>query len=130
MLQTDKKSKIFFIVFFAAALTAAGISFYKYFILKDYYITAEAECDPETEKCFIYECNPEEDSECPEDPNERISYYKLVEKKAFAVSLCDSNSPDCQPFACQEGEDCKEILCDEKTAKTEGAECSNFEMFK
>ncbi len=126
MIQTDKKTKIFFIVFFAAALIATGISFYKYFILKDYYIKTQVECDPKTESCFIYECDPEEDSECPEDQNERISYYKLVEKKAYAVPICDSVSPDCQPFACQEGEDCKEILCNDETAKTEGAECSDL----
>lgn len=117
-------SKIFFIVFFAIVLLAAGVSFYKYFILKDYYIKTQIECDPARESCFIYECDPEEDGECPENPSERISYYKLVEKKTYAVPLCDPNSPDCQPFACQASEDCKEIFCDE-TTKTEGAECNN-----
>jgi len=125
----DKKSKIFFIVFFSLALAAMVISFYKYFILKDYYIKAEVECNPGQEKCFMVACDPASDSECPENPDERISYYKIVEKKARDIPLCDVDSPDCQALVCQEGEDCQEIFCDE-TTKTEGVECSNPETFK
>lgn len=77
------------------------------------------ECDPETEKCFISE---------PENPDEQISYYKLVEKKAYAIPLCDSNNPDCLPMTCQVGEDCKEFLCDEQT-KTEDEQCNDPEEY-
>ncbi|MDD4989810.1 MAG: hypothetical protein PHW31_00670 [Candidatus Pacebacteria bacterium] len=124
-----KNSKVFFIFFFSIIFIVIAISFYKYFILKDYYIKTQVECNPEKEKCFMAECDVSSDSECPENPSERINYYKIVEKKAFAIPLCDENSPDCLPFVCQEKKNCKEILCDEAT-KTDGAQCSNSKTFQ
>ncbi|MBA4318329.1 MAG: hypothetical protein C0412_08005 [Flavobacterium sp.] len=124
----EKKSKIFFIVFFAIVFLTIGISFYKFYILKDYYITAEADCDPEKEKCFIYECDPAVDTECPENADERLSYYKLIEKKAYSIPLCDASDPNCLPLSCQAGEDCQEIFCDE-TAKIEEIECNDPEEY-
>ncbi len=122
-----KNSKIFFVFFFSIIFIVIAISFCKYFVLKDYYIKAEVECNPQQENCFIAQCDPVSDSECPENLSERISYYKIVEKKAFAIPLCDANSPDCLPFVCQEKENCKETFCDEAT-KTEGVECSSPEI--
>ena len=121
----DKKSKIFFVVFFSLVLIATGVSFYKYFILKDYYIKAEVVCDPQQARCFMVACDPAIDGECSEDPSEKISYY-IVEKKARDIPLCEADSSDCPALACQAGEDCKEIFCDE-TTKPEGVECSNLE---
>jgi hypothetical protein len=120
----DKKSKIFFAIFFSVAFIVIAISFFKFFVSKDYYIKSEVECDPEAEKCFIYECDPTVDTECSENPDERISYYKLIEKKASALPICDSNNPDCPPITCQVGEDCKEFLCDEAT-KTQDEQCND-----
>lgn len=120
--------KIFFIIFFSIAFVVISIAFYKFYILKDYYIKSEADCDPEIEKCFVYECDPAVDTECPENADERLSYYKLIEKKASALPLCDSSSPDCPPIACQEGEDCKELLCDE-AAKTQDEKCNDPEEY-
>ncbi|MCX6789747.1 MAG: hypothetical protein NTZ42_04040 [Candidatus Gribaldobacteria bacterium] len=115
----DKKSKIFFVVFFFLVLVATGLSFYKYFILKDYYIKAEAACDPQQEKCFMIES----------DSGEGTSYYKLVKKKARDIPLCEVDSPDCPALACQVGEDCQEVFCDE-TTKPEGVECTNPATFQ
>lgn len=120
----DKKSKIFFAVFFALIFIAAGFSFYKFYVLKDYYVKIEADCDPATERCFVYECDEEADGECPADPKERVSYYKLIEKKAYAIPLCDPNSEDCPPLACEPEEDCAEIICDE-AAEAEGEICND-----
>ena len=120
----DRKSKIFFFIFLLAVLVVTVMAFYKFYILRDYYITSEAACDPETENCFIYKCDPADDSACPEEPAERISYYKLIEKKANTLPLCDPNNPDCPPIACRAGEDCRETLCDEAT-KTEDEQCSD-----
>lgn len=118
----DKKSKIFFSIFFLVIFLVAVISFYKFYILKDYYITSEAVCDPARENCFIYECNPS-GGDCSEDPNERVSYYKLIEKRASALPLCDPNDSACPSITCRAGEDCREILCDETTI-TAGEQCS------
>jgi len=53
-----------------------------------------------------------------------LSYYKLVEKKAFLVPLCDPNDENCDALNCAGlGEDnCREILCSDET-KEEGIEC-------
>ena len=120
----DKKSKIFFSVFFFVAFIVTAMAFYKFYILKDYYIKSEAACDPAAEKCFIYECDPADDSECPENAADRISYYKLIEKKASAIPSCDPGEADCPPLACRAGEDCAETLCD-SAALTEGEQCSD-----
>jgi hypothetical protein len=120
----DKKSKIFFAIFFSVAVIIIVVSFFKFFVLKDYYIKSEVECDPETEKCFVFECDPTADSSCPENPDEQVSYYKLIEKKAYTLPICDANNPDCPAIACQAGEDCKEFLCDEAT-KTQDEQCND-----
>jgi hypothetical protein len=121
----DKKSKILFLVFGLFILGAVGATYLKYFVLKDYYIQAEAECDPVVEKCFVYECTPEEDVDCPANEDERISYYKYVKKKAYLIPLCDPNDEECDALTCEEGQDCEEILCDE----TSGGECNDPEEY-
>lgn len=124
----DKKSKIFFSIFFSVAIIIVVVAFFKFYILKDFYIKLEVPCDPETEKCFITECDPQSDSQCPENPDERVSYYKLINKKANLLPACDSSDPDCPPIVCSAGEDCQETLCDEAT-KTKDEECSDPEEY-
>jgi len=106
----DKKSKNFFLIFFTAVFIVTAISFYKFYLLKDYYLKLETVCDPTKEACFIYECDPAEDSQCPENPDERVSYYKLIEKKAYALPNCNPDDPNCPPPACRAGEDCRQSL--------------------
>ena len=113
--------------FFLVIITVVVITFLKYFVLKDYIIQAEADCDPMTETCFIYECVPGTDADCaddPEDPEAKLSYYKKVDKKAFLIPDCDPNDENCDALNCQglsEG-DCSETLCSDET-KEEGIEC-------
>ncbi len=124
----DKKSRIFFIIFFSVIALAIGMAYCKYFIIRDYYIQAEADCDPETENCFVYVCDPESDEECPEAEDERTSYYKLISKKAYLIPSCDPNDEECNALECLPGQDCKEILCDE-TNVPEGEECNDPEKY-
>lgn len=119
-----KKEKILIVIFFAILATVLVITYIKYFVLKDYYIQAEVDCDPRTEACFIYECDPKDDEECPENPDERISYYARVMKKANQIPLCDPNDENCDALSCKSGEDCSIILCDDDT-KEEGEECND-----
>jgi hypothetical protein len=130
-IQPDKKeasaNRIFFAVFFALIAVVVTVTFCKYFILRDYYITAQADCDPENEKCFIWRCDPkaEDDSEkCTGDPEEDTWYYKMVKKNANAILLCDPNSEECPALECFSGEDCIETRCDGTDAK-EGEECND-----
>jgi len=124
----NKNSKIIFTVFFLSALTAVGISFYKYYILEDFYITAEKNCDPRGEGCFVRECDPASDSNCPEEGEKRMVYYTLVTKKANTIQKCDPKDPACPALDCREGDDCVETFCDE-TAKGEEETCNDPEAY-
>lgn len=124
----DKKSKIFFLVFFLLIAVVVVITYMKYFVAKDYYITAQADCDPTIENCFVYTCDPEIDSECPEDPAEQASYYKLVNKKANQIPLCDPNEEDCNALDCDPGMDCQVIYCDESNVSEEET-CNDPERY-
>ncbi|MFA5746948.1 MAG: hypothetical protein WC926_02635 [Candidatus Paceibacterota bacterium] len=124
----DKNSKILFFVFFLAALAAIGVSFYKYYILEDFYILAEKSCDPAGEGCFVRECDPSSDFNCPKEGEKRLVYYTLVTKKANAIPKCDPKDSSCRALDCQEGEDCTEVFCDEAT-KAEEEVCSNPEEY-
>jgi len=127
----DKKNKIFFAVFFTLIVAVVAITFTKYFVAKDYYIEAEADCDPYTEKCFIWECDPEatdEAEKCTGDQENDISYYKIVQKKANLIPLCDPNDEDCDALSCSPGMDCEETLCDE-SAIEEGQQCNDPEKY-
>jgi hypothetical protein len=117
--------------FFLVIITVVIITFLKYFYLKDYYIQAQADCDPETEKCFSTTCDSATDDTCSQNPDEQTSYYKIIKKKAYLIPLCDLNSKDCPKLACSQDEDCEETLCDETTVKDqEGAECNDPEAYK
>jgi len=119
----DFKSKTLFVVFILIILAAIGLSYYRYMVLRDYYVTVEEECDPQIEKCFVYECDPADDSECPTNPEERVSYYKIIQKKAYNIPLCDPQKDDCPPLTCADDPSCLETLCDE-SGLAEGEVCS------
>lgn len=115
--------------FFLVIITVVIITFLKYFVVKDYIIQAEADCDPAAEECFIYECEPGVDEDCvddPEDPEAMLSYYKIVDKKAYLISLCDPNDENCDALNCAglDEENCKETFCSDET-KEEGIECND-----
>jgi hypothetical protein len=124
----DKKSKILFIIFFAAIFISVIFTFYRIFILKDYYIRMEMSCDPAEEKCFVRTCDPDSDSECPADVNERTDYYKIIEKKAIAIPDCKSENNECPEINCIGDSDCLEILCDKDTV-IEGETCNDPENY-
>ena len=63
-------------------LTASA--YYRFFVLQNYLVSYERECDPYTESCFIY-CE-DGDVECTEP-----FYYSIIEREAFEISnLCIS----------------------------------------
>jgi len=125
----DKKSKNLLFVFFTLIFIIVIFCFYKFYFQKDYLVRSEVECDPTAEKCFVSTCDPASDNECPEKLDERVSYYKFIEEKAYSVPLCDPNSADCPPLVCHGEKDCKEIICDDST-KTAEDECSDPEAYK
>ena len=125
LLFMDKKSQIFFLVMGLLILGSVAVSYYKYMVKRDYIVQAEAECDPYTEACFVYVCDPEAGEECTGDLVEDTSYYKLINRNAKNIPLCDPSDETCDALVCPEGEaDCSFMLCDPATAD-EGAECND-----
>ncbi|HMP85081.1 MAG TPA: hypothetical protein PKE08_00225 [Candidatus Paceibacterota bacterium] len=100
----DKKSKILLLILVLSLIYAIGSSYYRFYISKDYQVTVEISCDPETEKCFVYE-----DEETGE-----VSYYKIINKNASNILICDQDSENCSEPICEFGEsNCEIIECDE-----------------
>ncbi len=103
----------FFVLLVALFISAVAISYYKYFMIKDFVVQAETECDPTEEKCFIWICDPTEE-ECAGDPEEDTWYYKYIMKKAYLLPDCDIfYDEDCPSPVCNEFEDCEEIFCED-----------------
>lgn len=127
-----RADKIFFIVFFLLIICSIGATYYRTMIKKDYIISAQIDCDPYTEKCFVWECDPistVEGEACTGDPEMDIWYYKIFQRKAYNVPLCDPNDESCDAFVCAEGEeDCGETLCSPEAA-TEGEICNDPEEY-
>ncbi|NCQ06370.1 MAG: hypothetical protein GW815_02300 [Candidatus Moranbacteria bacterium] len=121
----DKKSKIFFIVFFLLITSSVLVTYYRFMVQHDYIIQAEADCDPYTESCFVYVCDPEAGEECTGDPVEDTSYYKLIDRNAKNIPSCDPADETCTALVCPEGEaDCSYTLCDPATAN-DGEVCND-----
>jgi hypothetical protein len=123
----DKKSKIFFLIFFLLIVGSVAVTYWRIMVKRDYIISASQECDPTTEVCFVYECDPEGDEECAATPEEeRISYYKTITKNAKNIPLCDPYKNECPTeLTCEEEEEeCEIMLCDEETVP-EGESCND-----
>lgn len=121
--------KIFIaIVFFLVVYAVVGLGYYRFFVLRDYDITGQADCDPETEACFVYRCDPALDEECPEDPAERTSYYKLISIKADRLPFCTPGENGCPALACQSGQDCQDVFCDADNVP-EGEDCNDPQKY-
>ena len=125
----DKKTKIFFAVFFTLIAGVVIITFIKYFVAKDYYITAQADCDPTTQKCFVWKCDPSstvEGEKCTGDATKDTWYYQHVKKMANQIPHCDPDTDDsCKALECDPGMDCQVTYCDADLAKADQAECSD-----
>lgn len=125
--KTSKLNWIFFILFFLLIIGSISITFVKIVIQKDYQIIAETSCNPESEQCFVYICDPVEDSTCPIDEAERIYYYKIISKKAANIALCEASTDkigcDTELSCTSEEIDCSYTYCNPNKLAT-GEECS------
>lgn len=119
--------RIFYIVLGLLIAVSIGATYYRIVILKDYQIVAQVSCDPTQERCFVYECDPEIDGECSEIPEENISYYKNISKKAANIYACENTSEKLgcgEELSCTAWEfDCSYTYCD-PSQLLEGERCS------
>lgn len=130
----DKKSKILFIIMGLLIIGSVAVTYWRIMVKKDYIIEAQTDCDPYTENCFIWECDPnstEEGEACTGDPESDIWYYKITKRNAANIPLCDPETDEtCDPWACGLIEsECSQTLCDEITAEEQGVECNDPEQY-
>lgn len=108
----DKKSKFLIMIFILGVFYTLGATYYRFYIVRDYNLIAEIECDPSINSCFVWE---DEDGE--------IWYYNLIEKKASNVSVCNPHREECEELSCEDDEEgCEIIFCDVNDLD-EGEEC-------
>lgn len=81
-----RENPISFILF--PLLVGVGIvSYYRFFVYKDYMVSYNTDCDPAKNVCFI-EC---EDLDC----NEHIYYYHINKYAPDVYKQCGNNIKDC-----------------------------------
>lgn len=125
--KNKKANLIFFIIFGLLILGSVAFTYYRIMIERDYLISAETDCDPTSEKCFIYICDPKTEG-CTGDPEEDTWYYKIIKRKASNIPLCDPNDENCEALTCLKGEnDCSFEFCQEGNA--DGIECNDPEQY-
>ena len=127
----DKKSKILIIAILILIAGAVGVTYWRIMVKKDYIISAQTDCDPISENCFVWNCDPAVDGEgvCTGNPEEDTWYYKIIKRKAANIPLCDPNDENCEALVCPEGEkDCEEIFCT-KDSKSEEDICTTPEQY-
>ena len=131
-IRLDVKSKILFVILGILIVGSVSVTYWRYMVQRDYIIKAQINCDPETENCFIWECDLmslEEGEACTGVPDNDIWYYKIFNRNAKNIPDCDPADENCTAYVCGEGEaDGSEELCNAENVP-EGEECSNPEQY-
>jgi hypothetical protein len=121
-------SRILIFSFFLAVILSVGVSFLRFFVLRDYMIQAQASCDPRTEVCFIYHCDPSAE-ECTGDEVADTSYYKLIDRNAQFIPTCNPTSEGCAALECPVDEPgCVVTFC--TPDNPDGIECTTPETYR
>lgn len=128
-----RADKILLAVFFLLIAGSVAFTYYRIMLKKDYLISSQVDCDPYTEKCFIWNCDSNstvEGEACTGDPEIDVWYYKIAKRNASRIPLCNPEEDEnCQPFLCNPGEqECGETLCNAETA-AEGEICNDPEEY-
>ena len=131
--KLDRKSKILFIVIAILIIGSIVATYWRIVFKKDYIVQAQIDCDPESENCFVWECDPNskvEGESCTGDEESDIWYYKNFFRNAKNIPLCDpSKDENCTAYVCDPGEkDCSEELCTDENVP-EGEACNDPEQY-
>jgi hypothetical protein len=131
-IKLDLKSKILFVVLGLFIVGSVAATYWRYIVKHDYIVESQIDCDPETENCFIWQCDPmslEEGEACTGVPDDDIWYYKIFSRNAMNIPDCDPEDEDCLAYVCGIGEaDCGEELCTPENVP-DGEECNDPEQY-
>ena len=110
-----RKRDIILIIIFSLFFTVSiGAKYYKFFTQNNYDLLLETSCEPESESCFVYECNYPEDEECEPYKYIEIKAYDFIqndlEDEEYGLQCTDVDAPctviQCSPEETIEGETC------------------------
>ncbi|MEI6191273.1 MAG: hypothetical protein WCP24_02825 [bacterium] len=131
MENIEEKSKasiwIFRIIVIFLVLALGGFAYWSILIHRDYQIVSQVSCDPSIESCFVTTCDPAEDDTCPTVENERTTYYKIINKNAHTIYVCEQTEEKLgcgEELSCLENEPkCFYTFCDPENL-ADGESCS------
>ena len=109
----DRKSKILLVILAVLTLIPVSMSYYRFFISRDYDILTQVSCDIKTDSCYSTKECLDGTSNCD---NPETKYYKILKIKASLLSFCNHNIESCNEPKCSVGElGCEYIKCNPKT---------------
>jgi hypothetical protein len=130
--KQSRGGKILLIVICILIAGSVVATYWRIVVKRDYIVQAQIDCDPESENCFIWKCDPnstEEGEACTGDADNDIWYYKLFFRNAKNIPNCDPDDEDCTAYVCDPGEkDCSEELCTPENVP-EGETCNDPEQY-
>ena len=130
--KLDRKSKILFLILGIFIVGTVAVTYWRYMVKRDYIIQAQIDCDPTTENCFIWKCDPmslEEGEKCTGVPDNDIWYYKILNRNAKNIPNCDPKEEGCTAYQCEPDEpECAITNCDPANLKKD-EECSTPEQY-
>jgi hypothetical protein len=131
-INLDRKSKILFVVLAILIAGSVAVTYWRYMVKRDYIIQAQIDCDPETQNCLVWKCDPmslEEGEDCTGVPDNDIWYYKIFNRNAKNIPDCDPKDENCAAYQCDPGEpECETTSCSPDNIK-KGEECSAPEQY-
>lgn len=111
-LKSSKGSRILVIFIVLAIIFAIGLSFYEYFIKKDFSLYIKETCDPNIDKCFLHQCE-DGDTRCSSLPDGKF-YYKIIYQKEYKAPVC--TDADCPSITCDANDkDCSVNYCSDES---------------
>ncbi len=113
MPEEDIKSHNTFIyILLFSCFVVVAVSFYNFYLKKDYYFIVETNCDSTSETCFYRDCSIAD--ECP--PN-NLSYYSKYTINANDFAMCENE--DCTNFCKENADSCVKTECTEEDIEGE-----------
>jgi hypothetical protein len=116
----DIKSKIIFIVLVIGIAISVWQTYDRIYVERDYMISAEIDCDPEVNSCYVWVDEEGEYGEVGE-----VWYYALISKKASSFSICNPHREECEDelYCADDEEDCEVYYCEPEEVG-DGEECA------
>ena len=118
---------VFRIIVIFLVLVLVGFAYWSIVINRDYQIISQVSCDPNIESCFVTVCDPAEDDTCPTVESEQTTYYKIINKNAHAIYVCEQTEEKLgcgEELSCLENESkCFYTFCDSENL-ADGEACS------